>query len=160
MISPQLAYLATDLLRATVVDEHGTGRGARELHRDVGGKTGTTNFGGDAWFIGFSPDVVTGVWVGYDEKRVLGLGETGGHTALPIWRDYMRAALAEYPDSDFPVPSGIVFTRIDPETGLLADASTKGAYLQAFAEGTEPTQTAKQASRGGERGRLLRLDDF
>jgi len=160
VISPQLAYLATDLLRAAVFDSHGTGRGARELGRKVGGKTGTTNFGGDAWFVGFSPDVVTGVWVGYDEKRVLGKGETGGRTALPIWRDYMAQALAAHPDRDFPVPSGIVFTRVDPETGMLAGASSRDAYLQAFAEGTEPTQTAKQASRGDERGRLLRLDEF
>jgi penicillin-binding protein 1A len=160
VISPQLAYLATDLLRAAVFDPHGTGRGARELGRKVGGKTGTTNFGGDAWFIGFSPDVVTGVWVGYDEKRVLGKGETGGRTALPIWRDYMREALQEYPARDFPVPSGIVFARVDPETGMLAGADTEKGYLQAFAQGTEPTQTAKQASRGGERGRLLRLDEF
>jgi len=160
VVSPQLAYLATDLLRAAVFDPHGTGRGARELGRKVGGKTGTTNFGGDAWFIGFSPDVVTGVWVGYDEKRVLGLGETGGRTALPIWREYMEEALDEYPNRDFPVPNGIVFARVDPQTGMLAGAESEGAYLQGFAEGTEPTQTAKQASRSGERGRLLRLDDF
>ncbi|MBW2315514.1 MAG: PBP1A family penicillin-binding protein [Deltaproteobacteria bacterium] len=160
VISPQLAYLASDLLRAAVFDPKGTGRGARELGRKVGGKTGTTNFGGDAWFIGFSPDVVTGVWVGYDEKRVLGKGETGGRTALPIWRDYMKHALKEHPNRDFAVPSGIVFTRVDPATGLLAAAGSKDAYLQGFAEGTEPTQTAKQASRGREGGRLLRLDEF
>ncbi|NNL67254.1 MAG: penicillin-binding protein 1A, partial [Myxococcales bacterium] len=160
VISPTLAYLATDLLRAAVFDTNGTGRGARELRRSVGGKTGTTNFGGDAWFVGFSPDVVTGVWVGYDEKRVLGKGETGGRTALPIWRDYMALALKEHPNRDFPVPAGIVFARVDRETGLLAGADSKGAYLQAFAEGSEPTQTAKQASRGDERGRLLRLDQF
>jgi penicillin-binding protein 1A len=160
VISPQLAYLATDLLRAAVFDENGTGRGARELRRPVGGKTGTTNFGGDAWFVGFSPDVVTGVWVGYDEKRVLGKGETGGRTALPIWRDYMKQALSDHPNRDFSVPSGIVFARVDRETGMLAGAGSKDAYLQAFAEGSEPTQTASQASRSGERGRLLRLDQF
>lgn len=160
VISPQLAYLTTDLLRAAVFDPRGTGSGARELGRKVGGKTGTTNFGGDAWFVGYSPDVVTGVWVGYDEKRVLGKGETGGRTALPIWREYMQAALTEHPKRDFPVPSGIVYSRVDRETGLLADRSSKDSYLQAFAEGSEPTETAKQASRGGERGRLLRLDQF
>ena len=160
VISPQLAYLATDLLRAAVFDPHGTGRGARELGRKVGGKTGTTNFGGDAWFMGFSPDVVTGVWVGYDEKRVLGKGETGGRTALPIWRDYMKLALKEYPNRDFPVPNGIVFARVDRETGLLAGSGSKHPYLQAFTEGTEPTQTANQASRDSGRGRLLRLDEF
>ena len=103
---------------------------------------------------------MTGVWIGYDEKRVLGKGETGGRTALPIWRDYMKHALAEHPNRDFPVPSGIVFTRVDPATGMLASAGTQGAYLQGFAEGTEPTQTAKQGSRGRERGKLLRLDQF
>jgi penicillin-binding protein 1A len=160
VISPQLAYLATDLLRAAVFDNEATGRGARELGRTVAGKTGTTNFGGDAWFIGFSPDVVTGVWIGYDEKRVLGKGETGGRTALPVWRDYMRRALAGRPNRDFPVPDGIVFARVDRQTGMLASAGSEDAYLQAFAEGTAPTQTAKQASRDAERGRLLRLDQF
>jgi penicillin-binding protein 1A len=160
VISPQLAYLTTDLLRAAVFDPEATGRGARELGRTVAGKTGTTNFGGDAWFIGFSPDVVTGVWIGYDEKRVLGKGETGGRTALPVWRDYMKVALAGRPNRDFPVPGGIVYARVERETGLLASAGSEDAYLQAFAEGTAPTQTAKQAARDAGRGRLLRLDQF
>ena len=160
VISSQLAYLTTDLLRAAVFDEGATGRGARDLGRTVAGKTGTTNYGGDAWFVGFSPDVVTGVWIGYDEKRVLGKGETGGRTALPVWREYMKHALAGRPNRDFPVPGGIVYARVERETGMLAGTGSADAYLQAFAEGTAPTQTAKQAARDSGGGRLLRLDQF
>ncbi len=160
VVSPAHAYLATDLLRAVVEDPRGTGRKAQALRKPVGGKTGTTNEGGDAWFIGFSPDVATGVWVGYDEKRVLGLGETGGRAALPIWTQFMADALAHRSARDFPVPEGVVFARIDRTSGLLADATSRGTYFQAFLEGTEPTETADQAMAASESDRLLRLDSF
>jgi penicillin-binding protein 1A len=81
------AYLTVDLLRATIAHPNGTGAKARALERPVAGKTGTTNSQADAWFVGFSPDVITGVWVGFDSKEVLGKGETGGRAALPIWMD-------------------------------------------------------------------------
>jgi penicillin-binding protein 1A len=156
------AYLVTDLLRAVVMDPGGTGSRLRELGRPVAGKTGTTNDQADAWFIGFSPDVATGVWVGHDETRFLGWGETGGRTASPIWVDYMRAALAPRPARDFPVPEEIVFARIDRKTGLLADASSSddATVFQSFLADTEPTETAGQAQTASEDLRLLRLDSF
>ncbi len=156
------AYLVTDLLRAVVIDPGGTGSRLRELGRPVAGKTGTTNDQADAWFVGFSPDLVTGVWVGHDETRFLGWGESGGRTASPIWVDYMRLALADRPAREFPVPQDIVFARIDRKTGLLADASSSDAdtVIQSFLVDTEPTETAGQAQSSSEDLRLLRMDSF
>ncbi len=154
------AFLATDLLRAVVMDPKGTGKQARPLKRALGGKTGTTNEQGDAWFVGFSPDVATGVWVGFDEKRVLGKGETGGKAALPIWVDVMRAVLKDRPRRDFPVPEGIVFARVERKSGLLASGEGKDTYFQAYAEGTTPTETAAGAVHASESDRMLRLDAF
>jgi penicillin-binding protein 1A len=106
------AFLVTYLLRAPVENPRGTAHKAAALGRPLAGKTGTTNEQNDAWFIGFSPEIVTGVWVGFDEKRMLGDKETGGRAALPIWIDYMNTALANVPLSDFPVPEGIEFRRV------------------------------------------------
>ncbi len=124
----------------------------------MAGKTGTTNDQGDAWFIGFSPDVATGVWVGHDEKRVLGRGETGGRAALPIWIDFMGAALRGRPPRDFEVPDGIVFARIDTKTGLLASSQTETSLFQAFLEGTEPREQSPARASATEDHRRLRLD--
>lgn len=160
VLSPVDAYLVTDLLRAVVEDPEGTGRRARELGRTVAGKTGTTNEQRDAWFLGFSPDLVAGVWVGFDERKVLGRGETGGAAALPIWIDFMRAELARRPRREFEVPEGVVFARIDRATGLLASGNGGDTVFQAFADGTVPTETAEGAVAATERDRLLRLDAF
>ena len=86
---------------------------------------------------------MTGVWVGFDSKEVLGKGETGGKAALPIWIDYMKVALGERPDRDFEVPESIVFARVDAQSGLLASPGAPDAYFQAFAEGTEPRANAE-----------------
>jgi len=148
------AYLTVDLLRATIQHPQGTGAKARALGRPVAGKTGTTNAQADAWFVGFSPDVATGVWVGFDSKEVLGKGETGGRAALPIWVEYMKAAVAGRPERDFDVPEGIVFARVDARTGLLSP----GGELQAFAEGALPQASADAALGATEQRRLERLD--
>jgi penicillin-binding protein 1A len=160
VLSPVEAFLATDLLRSVVTHPRGTGRRARSLGKPVAGKTGTTNEQGDAWFMGFSPDVVTGVWVGYDEKRVLGPGETGGRAALPIWLDFMKVALAARPAREFQVPEGIVFVRIDGKTGLLASASSESARFQAFAVDTVPGAgtSGYESDPANDRGRRVRLD--
>lgn len=145
------AYLVTDMVRAIVLE--GTGRRAQRLGRHIGGKTGTTNQQADAWFVGFSPDVVTGVWVGHDVSRVLGKGETGAGAALPIWIDFMEQALAPHPNRDFPVPPGISFARVSRKTGLLAGDDTEKSYFQAFIEGTEPTETSSSEQP-------VRIDEF
>jgi penicillin-binding protein 1A len=160
VLPPEQAYLVADLLRAVVIDPDGTGWRLRELRRPVAGKTGTTNDQGDAWFMGFSPDVVTGVWVGHDESRFLGWGETGSRAAAPIWVEFMREALAERPVRDFPVPESIVFARIDRKTGLLADSSSTDTVFQAFTADSVPTESSRSAQTRSQGQRLLRMDDL
>jgi penicillin-binding protein 1A len=127
----------------TSVVEHGTATRARALHRAVAGKTGTSNDARDAWFVGYSPETVAGVWVGYDDRRPLGRRESGGRTALPIWVDVMRTATDGRPDVGFPIPSGVVTARIDPATGLLAYEGQTDAMEEVFLEGSAPTETAQ-----------------
>jgi penicillin-binding protein 1A len=158
IISEQEAYLMCDLLK-TVVRE-GTGRGVLQLGGYLGGKTGTTNDQADAWFMGFSPTIATGVWVGYDQVQVLGWGETGAKTALPIWRQFMKAALETRPVHDFAQPDGIEVVTIDRETGLLADATTKSAYFQPFLKDTAPTETSSSILSISDTQRALRDDAF
>ncbi|GIL18839.1 MAG: penicillin-binding protein 1A [Oligoflexia bacterium] len=141
LIKPTTAYLMTSLLKAVVEDKNGTGGRARALGREVAGKTGTTNGYYDAWFLGYSAQIATGVWVGHEQEKTLGKGEVGGRSALPIWVDYMKAAHEGLPQMTLPVPAGIVFANIDSETGQLASASSKNIIRQAFLEGTEPTAT-------------------
>ena len=140
VIDPVIAYLITDLLHAVV--QEGTGWRAKALRRPVAGKTGTTNNLHDAWFVGFTPEVVTGVWVGYDVAHNLGKNETGSRAAAPIFVDYMKHALKEVPPQEFPVPPGVVFARIDPKTGLLSPPGTEKAVFQPFQEGTVPDEMA------------------
>ncbi len=138
LISPKTAYLMTNLLKGVVEDPMGTGGRARAVEREIAAKTGTTNNYYDAWFIGYSPQIATGVWVGFDKEKSIGKGEVGGRAALPIWVEYMKAAHEGLPQVTFPVPEGIVFVNIDSESGKLASASTKKILRQAFIEGTEP----------------------
>lgn len=160
VITPENAYLVADLLRAVVADPDGTGWRLRALGRPLAGKTGTTNDQADAWFLGFSPDIATGVWVGHDESHFLGWGETGSRAAAPIWVAYMKAALAKRRVRDFPVPEPIVFARIDRKTGLLADESSRNTVFQSFLADTVPTETSGKAQNLDEGRRLLRMDDF
>ena len=132
----QTAFLMTNLLKGVI--EHGTGIYARQLKRPAAGKTGTTNDCQDAWFIGYTPQLITGVWVGYDDHRTLGKKMTGGRLACPIWTQFMKASLRGQPVVDFPTPQNITYVKIDPGTGLLALGNPKGTYLEAFITGTEP----------------------
>jgi penicillin-binding protein 1A len=145
-LSAQNAFLVTDLLRGVVEDPEGTGWRLRALQRPLAGKTGTTNDQADAWFMGFSPEIMTGVWVGHDESRILGHGETGSRAAAPIWVDYMSKALAQRPVADFDPPDSIVFARIDRKSGLLAEGASGDSVFQAFLEGREPTTAARRES--------------
>ena len=136
VLSPQTSYIMTHLLKGVI--ERGSGFKARELGRPCAGKTGTSNDSVDAWFIGYTPQIVAGVWVGYDDRTSLGAKVTGGTIACPIWTDFMKNALKGYPVMDFPQPKGIEWTLIDPATGFLALSKTPGAYLEVFLEGTAP----------------------
>ncbi len=141
LITPQTAFLVTDLLKGVVYNPGGTGAKARALDRPNAGKTGTTSEYYDAWYVGYTRQKVTGVWVGYDEERTLGVGEVGGAAALPIWVEYMKFAHENLPKLDFQIPENIVFANIDNKTGHLASASTEIVVRQAFLEGTEPQKT-------------------
>jgi penicillin-binding protein 1A len=145
LIRPENAYVMTSVLRGVVEDKKGTAGRARAIGRDVAGKTGSTNNYFDAWFIGYTPQIVTGVWVGFDKERSIGKGEVGGRAALPIWVDYMKAAHEGLPQMTFQVPPGIVFANVDTDTGKLATAGTKEVLRQAFVEGTEPTAASNKA---------------
>ena len=134
------AYLTTSLLESVV--DRGTGQRAKALKRPVAGKTGTTNGAKDTWFVGYSTELVAGVWVGYDEPLPLGWGESGATTALPAWVSFMKAAHEGNPATEFPKPSGLVTLHIDPATGLLAYAGEADAIDEEFLEGTAPTAVA------------------
>ena len=110
--------------------------------------TGTTNDYLDAWFAGYSPQLTTVVWTGFDEKRSLGVNETGSQAAVPIWHAYMDEALRNRPRPDFAVPSSnLVFVKVDRKTGLLASASSQKTIYEVFLRGTEPTQQHVEKQR-------------
>ncbi len=147
------AYIMVRLMRevATV----GTGARASALGKPCAGKTGTTNDSFDTWFMGFTRDLATGVWLGYDVNVTpLGRYETGGHAALPIWLDYMRAALAKREQPEFEAPAGIVEVRIDPETGKKVPPGGHGVS-EPFKLGTEPS-----AAQGEEKAKVEVKDLF
>ena len=136
-LSPETTAVMTDLLQAVV--KEGTGWRIKALKRPVAGKTGTTDDLRDAWFLGFTPSVVTGVWVGYDDRRPMGKGETGSRAASPIFLYFMREILKGKPIVPFEHPEGVVITKIDAKTGLLASPFSEKTCFQAFKKGTEPT---------------------
>jgi penicillin-binding protein 1A len=138
VLPPQETRVLVDMLRAVILE--GTGRGARDLPRIVAGKTGTTDEYMDAWFIGFSPYIVTGVWVGFDVKRTLGPGMAGARAALPIWKDFMAVAASKYPNDDFPLPEGTLVVPINPKDFVIADETCEGIDM-VFVEGTQPRLT-------------------
>jgi penicillin-binding protein 1A len=141
VLDKDTSYIMTHLLQEVV--KYGTGWRARALKRPNAGKTGTTNNLQDAWYIGFTPEYVTGVWVGFDDDRTLGKYETGSRAASPIWVDFSQKILDREPVKVFTVPENVVFARIDPKTGQLADPSDDKAIFEAFKEGTAPTKTTE-----------------
>jgi len=132
VISPQTAYLVTSLLTSVV--KEGTGRRARALKRPCAGKTGTTNDVRDAWFIGYTPDIIAGTWVGFDNQKPLGKNETGAVAASPIWVEFMQGVLEGRPKKTFAVPEGVVFMRIDSETGKPATSQSEKVSYECFKE--------------------------
>ena len=151
------AYILTSMLQDVI--DHGTGVRARRLGRtDLAGKTGTTNDERDAWFAGFHPNLLTTVWVGYDQPRSLGHGETGARAALPIWMDFMSHALERIPQSPQPVPEGLVSLRIDRETGQRTSDAGPGTQFEWFSADRLPPPpqerviTPPTTPSGGETG--------
>ncbi|MFH1994062.1 MAG: PBP1A family penicillin-binding protein [Pseudomonadota bacterium] len=130
------AAIMTDMLQGVI--QEGTGQQARVIQRPVAGKTGTTNDYKDALFIGFSPAIAAGVWVGQDSSATLGALETGARAALPIWIEFMQAALTRTPYQYFDIPDNVVKVRIDPITGRLASDDASDAVTALFKKGTEP----------------------
>jgi penicillin-binding protein 1A len=136
-LSPEAAYVVTDLMKGVV--EVGTGKKARELGRPAAGKTGTSTNYRDAWFYGFTPELLCGVWIGRDDFKPVGHDVTGGQVAVPIWLAYMREALRDVPVRDFQPPPGILFVRADPETGVPAPPANPKSRLMPFRRGTLPS---------------------
>ncbi|MEK7384843.1 MAG: penicillin-binding protein 1A, partial [candidate division NC10 bacterium] len=132
-VAPETAYLMTHMMRGVV--ERGTGQGAKALGRPIAAKTGTTNDYSNAWFIGFTPRVATGVWVGYDRPRSLGRDETGSRVAVPIWVAYMGKILGDSPKDDFPVPDRVVTVLVDEDPS----GECMRPVPMAFLKGTEPS---------------------
>ena len=137
VVDARVAYQMVSMLQGVV--ERGTGVRIREVGKPLAGKTGTTNDSNDAWFIGFSPDLAVGVYVGFDTPRSLGEKETGASVAVPVFRDFMAAALADRPAIPFRVPPGIRLVRVNALTGQRAQPGDDKVILEAFAAGSEPT---------------------
>ncbi|CAN5922041.1 PBP1A family penicillin-binding protein [soil metagenome] len=146
VLDPAEAYVTTSLLQSVI--DHGTGTRAKSLARPVAGKTGTSNDSKDTWFCGYSTEIASVVWVGYDDNKPLGSGETGASTALPAWIALMKAAHENKPRAEFPRPPGVVTVAIDPRTGKRA-ASGEGAIDEVFLESTEPTEVTEPKDEGG-----------
>lgn len=143
VISKETAYLITNMMEDVV--QRGTGQAAKVLGRPIAGKTGTTNDYINAWFIGGTPNLVAGVYVGFDDRRSLGESETGARAALPIWIAFMKEALNQLPVVPFEIPEGVTFVKVDPATGLLEaeqEAEGQPGMVEMFAKGSEPTQAA------------------
>jgi len=136
IVDPHTAYQITSMLEGVV--QRGTARRVKAVGKPLAGKTGTTNDEKDAWFVGFAPDLTVGVFVGFDTPKPMGKGETGGSVASPVFRDFMTMALAENAAVPFRIPPGMKLIRINPKSGLRAQAGGQAAILEAFKPGTQP----------------------
>lgn len=155
-VKPEVAYVIVSLMRSVI--EEGTAHAAvsGKLRRPAAGKTGTSNGQRDAWFVGFTPDLLVAVWVGFDDMKKLGKGEAGGRTAAPMWADFMAKATAGRPTKDFVQPPGVIVQRIDKATGLLAAPGQESGTLdEVFIDGTAPTAQAPAAGEESSPDKLL-----
>jgi penicillin-binding protein 1A len=143
VISKETAYLITNMMEDVI--QKGTGQAAKGIGRPIAGKTGTTDEFINAWFIGGAPNLVTGIYVGFDDRRSLGETESGAHAALPVWINFMQKALKPLPIVAFTIPEGISFVKVDPTTGLLEDGQEgEASTVELFVKGSEPTQTTQR----------------
>jgi len=136
VIDPMTAYQITSLMEGVV--QRGTGSALRAVGKPIAGKTGTTNDSKDVWFVGFSPDIVCGVYMGYDKPRHIGARATGGSMAAPVVRDFLKVALADKPPIPFRVPPGIKLIRVNVKNGMRAAPGDTNVILEAFKPGTAP----------------------
>jgi penicillin-binding protein 1A len=136
VIDPRIAFMTTYIMQDVV--ESGTGRRVKSIGRPVAGKTGTTNDIRDAWFIGFTPSIITGVWVGFDQEISLGKQEVGGRAAAPMWLYFMEKFLQNAPVEAFAAPAGIVFVKVDQKTGLPVKEAGKGTIYECFLDSSQP----------------------
>jgi membrane carboxypeptidase/penicillin-binding protein len=134
----ETTYQVVNMMRSVVNEGTGAGVRAQGFTHDAAGKTGTTNDLRDAWFVGFTPELLTVVWVGYDNNQPLSL--SGSQAALPIWTDFMKTAMAGRPNRAFPAPDGLAWVEIDRDTGRLATPLCARTMSEAFIAGTEPTE--------------------
>ncbi|MCC2688350.1 MAG: penicillin-binding protein [Rhizobiaceae bacterium] len=139
VLDPMTAYQITSMMEGVV--KRGTATTLQELNRPVAGKTGTTNDEKDAWFIGFTPNLVVGLYVGFDQPRSLGKGTTGGGLAAPIFKEFMTEALKDVPPVDFQVPEGMTMIAINRKTGMRAGEGEPGTIMEAFKPGTGPADS-------------------
>lgn len=156
VIEKNTAYIMTNLLEGVV--KYGTGHRLKALNRPVAGKTGTTNHLHDAWFVGYTPRYTTGTWVGFDDEDSLGKSETGSRAASPIWLGFVRKVLEGKPIRVFQVPEGVVFSKIDAETGLLPIPESKKTIFECFKEGTVPTEYTREPSSMTEPEQFFKFD--
>jgi membrane carboxypeptidase/penicillin-binding protein len=133
-----VTYLVTNMMRSVLNEGTGAGARAAGFTHDAAGKSGTTNDLRDAWFVGFTPELLTVVWVGYDDNEQLGM--SGSQAALPIWTEFMKSALAGRPSVPFEVPGGLSFVQIDRDTGKLALPGCPRTMTESFLTGTEPVE--------------------
>jgi penicillin-binding protein 1A len=156
VLDPMTAYQITSMLQGVV--ERGTGTAVKVVGRPIAGKTGTTNDYKDAWFVGYTPDLAAGLYIGYDKPRSLGRNETGGVLAAPIFADFMKMALADKPAVPFRVPPGMNFYPIDRKTGLSAQPGAPGTILEAFKPGTAPPDTYSIIGASSDAGQGVGFD--
>ena len=152
VVEKDTAYIMTSLLESVV--QHGTGQRIKALGRPSAGKTGTTNDMYDAWYIGYTPEYIAGVWVGFDNEAPLGKNETGASAASPIWLGFMKRVLAKEPVKTFQPPEGVVFAKIDAETGLLPVPESRKTIFECFKDGTVPSEYSKRP------GEVKETEDF
>ncbi|WP_374830363.1 penicillin-binding protein 1A [Paenochrobactrum pullorum] len=148
VLDPMTAYQITSMMEGVV--QRGTARVLQDLKRPVAGKTGTTNDEKDAWFVGFTPDLVVGVYIGYDNPTPLGRGSTGGVLAVPVFKNFMEQALVGKPKSEFRVPEGMMMIPINRRTGMRIAAGSGDAFMEAFKPGTGPADSYS----------VIGMDDF
>src|SRR5712671_3571426 len=150
-MKPEVAYIVADLMRSVIEDPSGTAHSLSALSRPAAGKTGTASEHRDAWFIGFTPSLLAGGWVGFDTHEMLGPYETGGHADGPMWLQFMRAATAGQPAEEWPPPPpGVTQVQINRNTGCLADDGDPYAVREVFMAGSEPTQPCGSDQQPGQ----------